>query len=286
MTRPLRLEFPGALYHVTARGDRRAAIYRDDVDRRVWLEVMALVCARFHFIVHSFCQMTNHFHVMLETPEGNLAQGMRQLNGIYSQAVNRRHGLVGHLFQGRYKAILVQKEAHLLELSRYVVLNPVRAGLVAHPSDWPWTSHRITLGEENAPAWLETDWLLSQFGSVRTTAIEAYRQFVSEGAGVESPLKATQFQLVLGDEAFVAAHRGALDQVALSAVTKQQRRAAAMSLEEYEKAFECRDEAMARAYWSTAYTMAEIGSHFGLSYKSVSRAVRSFEFAADCWHVD
>jgi putative transposase len=85
--------------------------------------------------------------VMLETPEGNLAQGMRQLNGIYSQAVNRRHGLVGHLFQGRYKAILVQKEAHLLELARYVVLNPVRAGLVAHPSDWPWSSHRITLGE-------------------------------------------------------------------------------------------------------------------------------------------
>lgn len=279
MTRPLRLEFPGALYHVTARGDRRKAIYHDDADRVAWLEIMRIVCARFHFVVHAYCQMTNHYHLMIETPEGNLAQGMRQLNAIYSQAVNRKHGLVGHLFQGRYKAILVQKESYLLGLARYVVLNPVRAGLVARPEDWRWSSHHIELGQANAPEWLETQWLLSQFGSSDSAAIEAYRQFVGEGEGTDSPLKGTQYQLVLGDESFVAKHRGSLDNAALTDVVKEQRRMSAMTLEEYQSTSNCRDEAMARAYRSTAYTMAEIGKHFGVSYKTVSRAVRLYESA-------
>jgi hypothetical protein len=223
--------------------------------------------------------MTNHYHLMIETPEGNLARGMRQLNAMYSQAVNRRHGLVGHVFQGRYKAILVQKESYLLELARYVVLNPVRAGLVARPEEWRWSSHHITLGQVNAPEWLDTQWLLSQFGNCEVAAVEAYRQFVSAGEGVGSPLKQTQYQLVLGDESFVAKHRGSLERVSLTAVVKEQRRMSAMTLEEYQRTFKCRDEAMARAYWSTAYTMAEIGKHFGVSYKTVSRAVRLFELA-------
>ena len=133
MARPLRLEFAGALYHVTSRGDRREDIYLDDGDRQDWLAVLAHVCERFNWVVHAYCQMTNHYHLLVETVDGNLSQGMRQLNGLYTQRFNRRHRQVGHLFQGRYKAILVQKEAHLLELSRYVVLNPVRAGMVALP---------------------------------------------------------------------------------------------------------------------------------------------------------
>jgi hypothetical protein len=162
---------------------------------------------------------------------------MRQLNGIYSQVVNRRHGLVGHLFQGRYKAILVQKESYLLELARYVVLNPVRAGLVARPEDWRWSSHHIMLGQVSAPEWLDTRWLLSQFGNSDNAAIEAYRRFVSDGEGMDSPLKGTQYQLVLGDESFVAAHRRTLDHVALTAVVKEQRRMSAMTLEEYQRTF-------------------------------------------------
>ncbi len=133
MARPLRLEFAGAVYHVTSRGDRREDIYLSDDDRREWLAVLALVCDRFNWVVHAYCQMTNHYHLVVETVEANLSAGMRQLNGLYTQRFNRRHGQVGHLFQGRYKAILVQKEAHLLELSRYVVLNPVRAGMVELP---------------------------------------------------------------------------------------------------------------------------------------------------------
>jgi len=153
MARPLRLEFAGALYHVTSRGDRREDIYLDDDDRAAWLAVIGDVCARFNWIVHAYCQMTNHYHLLVETVDGNLSKGMRQLNGVYTQRFNRRHGMVGHLFQGRYKAILIQKDTYLLELTRYVVLNPLRARIVSRLEDW----------------------LLSQFGRERQRAIESCR---------------------------------------------------------------------------------------------------------------
>ncbi|MDQ2990630.1 MAG: transposase [Pseudomonadota bacterium] len=277
MTRPLRIEFPGALYHVTARGDQLGAIYRDVSDRYIWLEVLGFVCARFHLVVHAYCQMTNHYHLMVETAEGNLSQGMRQLNGIYSQRVNRRHKLVGHVFQGRYKAILVQKEAHLLELSRYIVLNPLRAGMVASHADWHWSSHHFMLDPAGKPAWLEREWLLSQFGPSPEHAVEGYRQFVAAGAGAESPLRQTQFQLVLGDENFASRHRRRKERTELAEVGKTQRRITARTLPEYEAAYPDRDEAMARAYHSTVFTMASIGAHFSVTYKTVSRAVQRFE---------
>lgn len=132
MARPLRLEFSGALYHVTSRGDRREDIYLDDEDRIDWLEVLGKVCGRFNWLVHAYCQMTNHYHLLVETVDGNLSMGMRQLNGQYTQRFNRRHSIVGHLFQGRYKSILVQKDSYLLELTRYVALNPIRAGMVGN----------------------------------------------------------------------------------------------------------------------------------------------------------
>src|SRR5471030_2679578 len=184
MTRPLRLEFLGGLYNMNSHSDRSASIYLDDADRRAWLETMDLVAARFNFVVHAFCQMTNHYHLLVETVEGNLAQGMRQLNGLYSQYFNRRHAVAGHLFQGRYKAILVQKEQHLLELTRYVVLNPLRAGMVDTPDAWPWSSHNYVLSKEPAPIWLETQRLLGQFGERRCVAVPAYVRFVLAGVGL------------------------------------------------------------------------------------------------------
>ena len=148
MARPLRLEFAGAVHHVTSRGDRREDIFLDDDDRQAWLSVLGQVCDRFNWVVHAYCLMSNHYHLLVETVEGNLSAGMRQLNGLYTQRFNRRHGMVGHLFQGRYKAILIQKEAHLLELSRYVVLNPVRASMVATPEAWPWSSYTFCLQDQ------------------------------------------------------------------------------------------------------------------------------------------
>jgi putative transposase len=145
------------------------------------------------FVVHAYCQMGNHYHLMVETLEGNLSQGMRQPNAFYSQEFNRQHGLVGHVFQGRYKAILVQKESYLLELARYVVLNPVRAGMVDAPGDWEWGSYNFTTGAMDAPPWLDIVWLLSQFGQVRDLAIGEFRQFVLAGVGKDSPLKDTRY---------------------------------------------------------------------------------------------
>ncbi len=164
MARPLRIEFAGALYHITSRGDRQEAIYEDDEDRKAFLSVLAEVVARYNWICHAFCLMTNHYHLVIETVDGNLSQGMRQLNGVYTQTSNRRHRRVGHLFQGRFKGILVDKEAYLLELSRYVVLNPVRAGMVESPEQWPWSSYRAMARKAATPKWLAVDGLLSQFG--------------------------------------------------------------------------------------------------------------------------
>jgi putative transposase len=123
---PLRHEYPGAVYHLTSRGNARQKIFLDDTDRKKFLDVLSQAVSRYGWLCHAYSLMDNHYHLLVETPKGNLSIGMRQLNGIYTQAFNRRHRRVGHLFQGRYKAILVQKQAHLLELCRYVVLNPLR----------------------------------------------------------------------------------------------------------------------------------------------------------------
>lgn len=130
MARPLRLEFPGAIYHVTARGNARNAIFLDDEDRALFLGGLGEVVTRFGWLCHAYCLMDNHYHLLIETPEGNLSLGMRQLNGIYTQRFNQRHGCVGHVFQGRFKAIVVDRDSYLLELCQYAVLNPIRAGMV------------------------------------------------------------------------------------------------------------------------------------------------------------
>lgn len=221
--------------------------------------------------------MTNHYHLLLETVDSNLSGGMRQLNGLYTQRFNRRHGLVGHLFQGRYKAILVQKETYLLELTRYVVLNPLRANMVETPEDWRWGSYLFVTEQEAPPPWLDTEWLLGQFGSQRSEAIKRYRQFVMAGKDLPSPLEKTRHQLLLGDDAFAERHRQTKDSEALREVSKAHRRSIALTLEEYRIRHENKDEAMAQAYLSGAYTMAEIGRYFGVHYMTVSRAVRKFE---------
>lgn len=280
MTRPLRLEFPGALYHVTSRGDRKGEIYCDDVDRLAWLRILALVCERHNFLVHSFCQMNNHYHLLIETQEANLSQGMRQLNGAYTQHVNRRHDLVGHLFQGRYKAILVQKESYLLELARYVVLNPVRAKLVLLPDDWRWSSYRYFMQLQPAPDWLQTDWVLRQFGTSRPDALLAYRAFVLAGIGAVSPLGKVRHQLLLGDDAFVSKYECMQQSESLKEIARVQRRASALSLTEYQDRYPERNQAMAQAYLSTAFSMAQIAAHFKVSYRTVGRAIATFEARA------
>lgn len=277
MTRPLRLEFSGALYHVTVRGDRRKTIYFGDADRFAWLKMLAQVCKRHHCSVHSYCQMTNHYHLLIETTEPNLSRAMRQLNGAYAQYFNWRHNFVGHLFQGRYKAILVQKECYLLELARYIVLNPVRANIVLSPDDWPWSSHRCLIGRESSPDWLKRNDVLGRFSNASGDAISDYQAFVLAGIGEASPLTETRHQVLLGDDAFVSKHQQLQRADELTETTKAERRAVTLSLTEYRTRYTDRNEAMARAYLSTAFTMPEIASAFDVSTKTVSRAVAAFE---------
>lgn len=277
MTRPLRLEFPGALYHVTSRGDRCRDIFFDQADRFVWLNLLAKVCSRYGFIVHSFCQMTNHYHLVVETVNGDLARGMRQLNGAYSQHFNRRHKLVGHMFQGRYHAVLVQKENYLLELSRYVVLNPLRAGMVATLDDWHWSSYPYFMRTDGKPDWLDTDSTLGYFSSDQTAARRLFKEFILNGGGVISPLSNVQHQLLLGDRDFVAKHAGKPGSDALDNVARTHRQAVLLTLDDYAVRYERCDEAMAQAYASMGYSMREIARHFGTSAKTVSRAVKHFE---------
>ena len=149
--------------------------------------------------------MTNHYHLLVETPDANLSKGMRQLNGVYTQWFNRKHRRVGHLFQGRYKAILVDKDAYLLELSRYIILNPIRAHMVDNLSEWPWSSWRFVMGETEAPAWLAIDTMLLQFSKYKAIARRKFAQFVEQGKGV-NPWRNISNQVFLGSDDFVNEH--------------------------------------------------------------------------------
>ena len=274
MARPLRLEFAGALYHVTARGDGREAIYLDDGDRERYLDVLTQVCERFNWCCHAYCLMGNHYHLLIETPDANLSKGMRQLNGVYTQRFNRAHRRVGHVFQGRFKAILIQKENHLLEVARYVVLNPVRAQMVRTADDWPWSSYRATAGMAEVPCWLTTDWLLSAFGAQRAAAINAYKQFVTAGGGQPSPWTALKNQIFLGDDQFIAAMQKQIDpECDLREIPGSQRRSMPKSLDVYDELSDSRDAAIKLAYRSGGYTLKDLGDYYGLHLSRVGRIV-------------
>jgi len=208
MARPLRLEFAGAIYHVVSRGHERSKLFRDDEDRAEFLKTLGSVARDHGWRVHAYCLLANHYHLLVETPSPNLSDGMRALNGRYTQKFNRTHQRSGHLFEGRYKAVLIQREPHLMELHRFVVSSPVRADLVERAGDWAWSSYRATVGRVSPPAWLEVDWTLSRFARTRRVATEEYRRFVrSREGGGRSPLEEVRAQIYLGDERFIRSVR-------------------------------------------------------------------------------
>lgn len=274
MARPLRLEFPDAVYHLTARGNARQPVYRDAADQHRFLELLGAVCDRFNWRCHAYCLMGNHYHLVIETPEANLARGMRQLNGVYTQAFNRRHRKVGHLFQGRYTAILVDKDQYLLELARYVVLNPVRAHMVKSAGQYPWSSYRAMIGKATLPAWLETDFLLSQLAQRRSEARQRYVRFVAEGKNQPKIWQHLRGQIYLGDENFVKKlHRRVTAGERLKEIPRAQRRPDPRPLDHYLRHTHDRKHAMTAAYQSGGYTLAQIAKHFNVHYSTVSRAV-------------
>ncbi|MEK7817637.1 MAG: transposase, partial [Actinomycetota bacterium] len=235
------------------------------------------------WLCHAYCLMGNHYHLMIETPEGNLSQGMRQLNGVYTQAFNRRHGRVGHVLQGRFKAILVDKDSYLLELCRYIVLNPVRAKMVKQPKNYPWSSYRATAGLSSAPAFLTRDWLLRQFGREHHTAARRYREFVAQGIGQPSPWDQLAGQVLLGPESFVKkmAHQLKAAET-LREIPRRQRHAARPSLKTLfpESGFQdkvARDQAIHQAHREHGYTLSEIGRKLDLHYTTISKVINRDE---------
>jgi len=280
MARPLRIEFPGAVYHLTSRGNEKKRIFLADEDRKSFLNLLADVNTRYHWMCHAYCLMNNHYHLLIETPEGNLSIGMRQLNGVYTQAFNRRHGRVGHLFQGRFKAILIEKDTHLLEACRYVVLNPVRAGAIENPEQWKWSSYRATEGREKPHPCLSTDWILHQFGGAREKAKREYRRFVREGMRRESLWGEVKAQSILGTEGFVERLidylRGHKD---IPEIPKTQRYLNRPGLGELFSARVLQDmgkrnERIEEALERHGYTQREVADHLGMHFTSISRIMR------------
>lgn len=278
MTRPLRIEFSGALYHVTARGNAQQDIYLNDDDRQEFLALLHRACDRHHWFCHAYCLMSNHYHLLIETQSSSLSKGMKYLNGTYTQAFNRRYRRVGHLFQGRYKGILVEKDSYLLELSRYIVLNPVRARMVRSAKDWPWSSYRATAGQVNAHPLLTTDCILSNFGKRKKEAQEKYKDFVQEGKGQPSPWESLKNQIYLGSDEFVDEMQSKIDSdQSLKDIPRPQKNSPIKPLIFYKEKYQDRNKAMAEAYRSGHYTLAEVGDEFGVSYATVSRAVKGNE---------
>jgi putative transposase len=283
MARPLRIEYPGAVYHVTSRGNEKKPVFRDEQDRLNFLNTLQHTNKRYNWICHAYCLMTNHYHLLIETPDANLSIGMRQLNGVYTQLFNKWHGRSGHLFQGRYKAILIQKDSHLLEVCRYVVLNPVRARMVETPEESPWSSYLATAGKAKPHPCLTTDWVLGQFSGKRGKAEQEYRQFVKKGIGKQSVWTDVRGQAILGEEDFadrfvdhLRKHRE------IPEITRSQKYLKRPALE---KLFPevilrtklKRDRRIADAVERHGYLQREIADHLGLNYATVSRLVADQE---------
>src|SRR4051794_15598797 len=287
MARPLRIEFPGAVYHVTSRGDRLEPIFVDDEDRHGLLDIVAQGLSRFDAQALAYCLMNNHYHFVLHTRQANLSLLMRHINGVYTQAFNRRHDKAGHLFQGRFKAILVDRDAYLLEVCRYVDLNPVRAQLVRKPEAWAWSSYRAHVGQTPAPAWLDTEGLHGYLlgrpvrtAADRRRAADRYARLVASVPDASLWDSALRQQIYLGDEAFVermqalAEPRNSTDNDTLKIQRRKSR-----TLAQWVQSCENREQALYNAHTHSAMTMSAIARELGLSISRVSRLIARAEEA-------
>lgn len=284
MSRQLRIEYPGALYHVTARGNGKAAVFLDDDNRRKFLDTLEDSIKAYNFICHGYCIMTNHYHLLIETPDANLSAGIHRLNSVYAKYFNKHNDCVGHVFQGRFKAILVQRDNYLLELCRYIVLNPVRAGMVNHPANYRWSSYHQTVGTaEITSAFLTTDWILTQFDSDFSLARKSYIDFVMDGINADSPMKDLRAGLILGNGSFmeklsdrIREHKNDIH------IPKEQRYACRESLPSLFKNLEflikeSRNKLLFTAYSKHGYTKKELAEFLNLHVITVGRIINEMQ---------
>ena len=277
MSRPVRIEFPGAIYHITSKGSQGQIIFRDRDDRAVFLNILDNVVSRFSWLVHSYVLMDEHFHLVVEVLEANLSKGMRQLNGVYTQHYNRRHHEDGPIFHGRFKSVLFEKNTYLLPVCRHVVLNPVRLGTPSQLNRYRWSSFRATTGTTKTPSFLHTSDLLAEFSKQDKVSRQKFREYVEDGIGCDSPLQERSNQVLLGSAKFVREMQPVLQGVKIvKRGPKQARRRRSLSAlfrTVDTKARSERNELIRRAYLEYGYTLMDIGEHLGLHYTTVSKIV-------------
>jgi REP element-mobilizing transposase RayT len=287
MARALRITFPGAFYHVTSRGNERKAVFKSQRDREKFLEYLESATQRYDALIHAYCLMNTHYHLLLETPSGNLPQIMRHINGAYTTYFNVKRDRSGHLFQGRYKAILVDIDEYAKELSRYIHLNPVRAKIVETPEEYDWSSYKFYIGEQRAAEWLYRDFILGYFGKRVLTAQKGYQKFVNALVHQEydSPLDEVVSSTLLGSADFIAfikdnflsAKKPDKELPALNELVKK------TSIQDIFKEVELvftKDKGLARnvkmylCQRLTGRKLKEIGLHFGIGESGVSQVCR------------
>lgn len=271
MARPLRLLVANGIYHVTARGIARSTIHGDDRDRRVFFRVLERTISRFDWRCLSYCLMPNHFHLLIRTPEPNLSRGIAQLKSVYAQAYNRRHERVGPLFAGRYGGRLIQQDRHLLEVFRYIALNPVTANLCAAPSAWAWSGHAALAGQRQAYRWHAVEEARAWFKSPQSIdGVSGYREFVA----APSEIEVANEGVVVGDAEF---RRQVLPDV---------RPGSEFPERDWGDGRPDLDEllqdggtgrSIAVAYRKHGYTLVSVASAIGVHVSTVSRRLRSYE---------
>lgn len=280
MSRQMRIQYADALYHVTARGNNKQDIFLDDSDRYRFLEELSETVERFDLICYAYCLMSNHYHLMVQTPQGNLSEALHRLNSLYASYFNWKHEKAGHLFQGRFHAILVQRERYLLELCRYIVLNPVRARMVMNASDYRWSSYNDTCNLLSETV-INKAALLSHFGEDRQTAMNRYMEFIAEGSGINSPLMDAKADLVLGDEDFVNSLRNRMVKPVVDHEIPASQRVLLRT--PLRSIFgdcsglikEFRNKMILRACQDFGYSQIEVSDYLGISRRTVSRIMNS-----------
>lgn len=291
MGRPLRIEFPGAFYHVTSRGNEQKDIFKSEADREKFLAYLGSAAERYGAVFHAWCLMTNHYHLMIETPEGNLSRIMKHINNSYTNYYNIKRKRAGHLLQGRYKAILIEADAYAAELSRYIHLNPVKAKMVPSPEEYKWSSYRF-YAEGNGPSWLSTGFVLGYFGTEQGEQRRSYRTYVMEAVGKKcpDPLAGSIASTILGSDDFVRDIReryleGRGSDRDIPALRELSRKPDILKIREAaEKAFPGNGR-LARAvgiylcHRFSGTRLKEIGDLYGISQSGVTQAARRFEEA-------
>jgi REP element-mobilizing transposase RayT len=297
MTRQLRIEFENAVYHITSRGNLRDKIFYDDRDRERFLKILSRTKDRYSFVLHAYALMGNHYHLLMETPKANLSQIMQNINTSYTVYVNRKYQRSGHLFQGRFKGIIVDKDRYLITLSRYIHLNPVRAKVVQRPVDYPWTSYRSFMDKKAGNLLVDTGDTLLYFSKKRGKAIKAYRAFVEEEEGrEENPFEKIEAGLLLGDKRFKAKITRLIDKakideeipqakrlrerVLIDAIIKACELFYGKSREELVRRGKGKKERQVAIYLSKVMSgekSKEIGRYFGIKGPAVSEVIKGVE---------